>query len=41
MNTAKPKLVRVLMIFQKILAVEVTGRKFFINAKQEEYVGRL
>lgn len=32
MNMAKPKFVRVLMIFQKILAIEVIGRKFFIKA---------
>lgn len=38
MNMSKPKFVRVLMIFQKILAVEVTGRKFFIKAKREECI---
>lgn len=36
MNMAKPKFVSVLMIFQKILAIEVIRRKSLIKGKQEE-----
>lgn len=39
MKMAKPKFVRVLMIFHKILAIEVVGRKFFIKAKRERFRG--
>ena len=37
-NMAKIKFVRFLMIFQKILVIEVIGREFLIKAKQDECV---
>lgn len=38
MNMAKLKIVRFLMIFQKILAFEVIGRKTLVKAEQDEFV---
>lgn len=38
MNMAELKIVRFLIIFQKILAIEVIGRKILVKAEQDEFV---
>lgn len=38
LNMAELKIVSFLMIFQKILALEVIGRKILIKAEQDEFV---